>query len=465
MPPPSDAAAAAAAITARLDRLPPARPVWWLVFLLSLGAFFEMYDLFLTAYISPGLLSSGIFHAQSRGWFGLSDQAAFAAATFAGLFVGTIAFSSVADRFGRRPVFTFSLLAYTVATVAMACQSAAGGIDFWRFIAGVGIGVELVTIDAYISELVPKAIRARAFAFNASVQFLAIPLVALLCWLLVPRHPLGLDGWRWVPLIGASSAVAVWFLRAGLPESPRWLAQHGRIAEAERVTAALEQRVAATLSHPLPPPGAPSVETAAGARFADLWQPPYRRRVLMLAIFNIFQAIGFYGFGNWVPAFLAARGASVLHSLQYSFVIAIAYPIGPLLGLAIADRFEVKWQVVGAALGIAVFGLAFSVQSGAAGLIACGIAVTLCNCVMSYAFHAYQTELFPTRVRARAVGFCYSWSRLSTVFSSFLIAFLLQHFGTGGVFAGIAASMAAVMVSIGWFGPRTHGRALEEISQ
>ena len=464
MPPQPETAAAAAAITARLDRLPPARPVWWLVFLLSLGAFFEMYDLFLTAYISPGLLQSGVFSAKAQGWFGLSDQAAFAAATFAGLFVGTIAFSAVADRFGRRPIFTFSLLWYTAATVAMACQNSARGVDLFRFIAGVGIGVELVTIDAYISELVPKAMRARAFAFNAAVQFLAIPTVALLCWILLPRHPLGLAGWRWVLLIGATSAVAVWFLRARLPESPRWLAQHGRIAEAERVTAGLEQRVAATLPHPLPPPALPIMETAGGASFADLWRPPYRRRVLMLAIFNVFQAIGFYGFGNWVPAFLAAQGASVLHSLQYSFIIAIAYPVGPLLGLLIADRFEIKWQVVGAAFGIAAFGLLFSRQQGAAGLIACGILVTLCYCLMSYSFHAYQTELFPTRVRARAVGFCYSWSRLSTVFSSFVIAFCLQQFGTGGVFAFIAASMLAVMVSIGVFGPRTHGLALEEIS-
>ena len=83
---------------------------------------------------------------------------------------------------------------------------------------------------------------------------------------------------------------------------------------------------------------------------------------------------------------------------------------------------------------------------------------------MSYAFHAYQTELFPTRMRARAVGFCYSWSRFSTVLTSFMIAFFLQNFGTGGVFAFIAASMLVVVVAIAGFGPRTRGLGLEEIS-
>jgi putative MFS transporter len=186
--------------------------------------------------------------------------------------------------------------------------------------------------------------------------------------------------------------------------------------------------------------------------------------MLMLIVFNFFQTIGFYGFGNWLPALLAGRGATVLHSLQYSFIIALAYPVGPILGMAVADRFETKWQIVSAALGIAVFGLIFAHQNGALPLIAFGVLVTFANTWMSYAFHAYQSELFPTRMRARAVGFCYSWSRLSTVFTSFMIAFFLQNFGTVGVFAFIAASMGIVAVAIGGFGPRTRGLGLEEIS-
>lgn len=452
------------AIAARLDRLPATRYVWWLVLLLSLGAFFEMYDLFLTAYVSPGLIRSGIFSATAAGLFGLSDQAAFAAATFAGLFLGTIAFSSIADRYGRRPIFTFSLLWYTAATLAMAAQTTALGVDIWRFVAGVGIGVELVTIDSYIAELVPKEVRGRAFAFNHVVQFMAIPTVAFLCWILVPRDPLGVAGWRWVLLFSACNAVVVWLLRAGLPESPRWLARHGRFDEAERVTAAIERRVAANLGGGLPEPAATVEEEEGWGLFAEIWRPPYRRRTLMLVVFNFFQTIGFYGFGNWVPALLAAQGATVLHSLQYSFIIATAYPFGAALCFAVADRFEPKWQIVAAAAGIGAFGLVFAQQRSAAALVACGVLVTLSNTLMAYSFHMYQTELFPTRIRARAVGFCYSWSRLSTVFTSFMVAFFLQRFGTGGVFAFTAASMLVVIVAIGGFGPPTRGRALEEIS-
>jgi putative MFS transporter len=154
----------------------------------------------------------------------------------------------------------------------------------------------------------------------------------------------------------------------------------------------------------------------------------------------------------------------VVHSLQYSFAIALAYPAGPLLCLLFADRFEPKWQIVAAALGVAGFGLLFAAQKGPVEIVVCGILVTFANCAMSYAYHAYQSELFPTRIRARAVGFCYSWSRLSTVFSSFLIAFFLARFGRTGVFVFIASSMAVVAVVIGGLGPRTRGRSLEEIA-
>src|SRR5260370_36508483 len=96
----------AAEITARIDRLPSCREFWRLIVLLSLGGGFEMYDLFQTAYLSPGLISSGIFHAGGKGLFGLTGQASFPAATFARLFFGTIVFGSLSDRVCRRPIFS-----------------------------------------------------------------------------------------------------------------------------------------------------------------------------------------------------------------------------------------------------------------------------------------------------------------------------------------------------------------------
>ncbi len=453
----------AAAISARLDRLPSSRYVWRMVALLSIGGFFEFYDLFFTGYVAPGLIRSGIYSATTQGFFGINGFASFVAAFFAGLFVGTIAFGFVADRYGRRNIFTFSLLWYTVCSVIMACQSTAGGINLWRFLAGVGIGVELVTIDTYIAELVPKTMRGRAFVINQTIQFSVIPVVAALSWWLVPQAPFGIDGWRWVVLIGAAGAVVVWYLRLGLPESPRWLAQNDRMVEADRVMSTIEAAVQAELRRPLPPPE-PSEAPIVRGSFAEIWQKPYLARTIMLILFNIFQTVGYYGFANWVPTLLIKQGITVTSSLGYTFIIAIAAPFGPLLCYGLADRVERKWQIVTAAGGVAIFGLLFSQMTAAAAVIILGICLTLSNNIMSFAFHSYQTELYPTRIRALAVGFVYSWSRLSVVFMAFVIAFSLQNYGVVGVFMLIAGSMAIVMLAIGVIGPKVSGRALEDIS-
>jgi putative MFS transporter len=433
------------------------------VVLLSLGFFFELYDLLYSGYVAPGLIKSGILTPVTVGLFGIKGVASFIAVLFLGLFFGTICCGFLADRFGRRAIFTYSLLIYTAANLILAFQTTATGLIFWRFVSGVGIGLETVTIGTYISELVPRHIRGRAFACEQAVGFMAVPIVAFLAYLLVPRKPLGFDGWRWVVLIGAHRAIFVWFIRRALPESPRWLAQNGQLAEAERVMSKLESIIEREYGRQLPTPSAPELVTT-GRKFRDMWVKPYGTRATMMIIFNIFQTVGFYGFANWVPTLLIKQGITVTASLLYSSIIAIAAPIGPIVGLFIGDRFERKTVIVATAAAIVVCGLVFSQSSGRVLLIALGVGLTLASNIMSYSYHAYQTELFPTSIRTRAVGFVYSWSRLSAIFTSFLIAGLLKQFGTTGVFVSIAAAMLIVMAVIGFMGPRTRGLALEKIS-
>jgi putative MFS transporter len=454
----------AGSLSARLDRLPATRTVWKIVAMLSLAFFFELYDMLLSGYIAPGLVRSGIFTTTTVGLFGLTGVASFIAALFAGLTVGTMSAGAFNDRFGRRAVFTWALLGYTAASVTMAFQSSATAVNSLRFIAGIGLGVEMITINTYISELVPKHLRGRAFALCQTIGFTAVPIVAVLSWLLVPIAPLGVDGWRWVVLIGATSAIAAWYIRLRLPESPRWLVQKGRIAEAEAIIVALERRIEIESGKPLPPP-APTEPVVQGGHFVEMFQPPYRGRTIMMVIFNIFQTVGYYGFTNWVPTLLIEHGVEVTKSMGYTAVIALAAPLGPMLGLAIGDRFERKWIIVAGAATIVVAGGLFAVTTAPLLLVAVGVALTIAGNTISFAYHTYQTEIFPTRIRAKAVGFVYSFSRLSAMVNAFLIAFILREGGVPGVFGFICGAYVIVIIAIGVFGPRTTGRSLEEIAR
>lgn len=453
-------------LAARIDRLPATRSIWSLVLLLSLGAFFEFYELFSTAYVLPGIIKSGVLSATTEGFITFDGAASYIAATFLGLLIGVLAFGSVADRLGRRTVFTVALLWYSVSAVCMALQHDAIGLNFWRLMTGIGLGVELVTIDAYLSELVPAHIRGRAFAVSTVISYLAVPTVALVAWLLVPRDVFGLEGWRVVVLLGGGGALLVWLLRLGLPESPRWLASRGRLEQATAVVERLEAKARQQTGHPLPIP-LPPREVAVGERasFREIWRAPYRRRTVMLVIFHAAQAIGLYGFSNWMPTFLVQRGVGLSSSLEYALMMSFVAPLGPLLAVSFADSVERKRLIVASALMMAVAGVLFvNLDSGIAILLT-GALLTIGGTLISLGFHSYQAELYPTRSRAMAIGFVYSVSRVSGALSGFLIAACLKHAGVPGAVGLIVGCMLIVALSIGLLGPRTAGRALEDISQ
>lgn len=457
-----------ASIGARLERLPVTKTVWKLIILLSFGYFFELYDLLYTAYIVPGLVREGMLTATTPGLFGNSGVASFVAALFAGLFIGTLISGFFADKFGRRAIFTYSLIWYAIANAMMAFQESAAGLNFWRFMVGVGVGAELVTIATYMTELVPRQIRGRAFACCQALGFTAVPVAAFLAYLLVPLQPFGVEGWRWVVIIGCHGALFVWWIRRALPESPRWLASKGKLSQANQVMVELENKVRADYGQPLPIPisgsrSSANVERSTHGKFADLWRNPYRGRTLLMIVFNVFQTIGYYGFASWVPTLLIQQGITVTSSLLYSSIIALAAPVGPLIGLLIADKWERKYVIIVSSVCILVAGLLFGQASGMAELIGLGVCITLASNILSYSYHAYQTELFPTSIRARAVGFVYSWGRFAAIFTSFMIAAVLRVAGVPGVFGFIGCAMLIIALTIYWFGPRTKNIAIESI--
>jgi putative MFS transporter len=327
-------------------------------------------------------------------------------------------------------------------------------------------------IDTYVTEVVPGHARGRYVAITQVAGFCAVPVAAMLSRLLVPTHFL-MSGWRWVMVIGASGALLTWWFRRRLPESPRWLESRGRVPEADAIMSGLENESFSKAgrggewqvgSGRQKAEGGETEAQAERASFWELWKRPYLSRTVMLVIFQALQTIGFYGFANWAPTFLLKRGVSLLHSLEYTLLIALVSPLGPLLAAFTSDRLERKWTIVALALLVAGLGIGFGNSIAPAAVVGFGALLTLANYWFSAAFHAYQSELFPTRLRATGVGFTYSWSRLSAAFTSILIGAVLVH-GVPAVFAVLAVAMILVATVVGVMGPRTNGLVLEEISR
>jgi putative MFS transporter len=138
--------------------------------------------------------------------------------------------------------------------------------------------------------------------------------------------------------------------------------------------------------------------------------------------------------------------------------------IFPLLIMSFADRIERKWHACLACLAIAAFGIWFASVESPWALITLGACLAMAAQWLSYGLHNYQAELYPTRIRARGVGFVYSWSRLSGILTPFFIAFFLRDFGATGVFTFVAICMGIVILSVSILGPRTNLMEVEAIA-
>lgn len=381
------------------------------------------------------------------------------------MFFGAIILGALADRLGRRRMFLINLAIYSGFSLAAAFSPNLAWLAILRFCGGFGLGGELCLSDTYLSELLPRQVRGRYMATAYTFGFLGVPLAAFIGAKFVAGHDLLIDGWRWLLVIGSLGAAIVWTMRRKLPESPRWHEVRGDTAEADRATTAIEQEACAELGlSELPEPE--PVETAPARRSSlrDIFRPPYGRRTIMLWIFQFVQTVGYYGFGTLAPLVLAAKGFDIVDTLGFAAVIYLGYPVGSALSIPLMERFERKHLIMAAALGIGVFGMLFGFARASWLILLAGFITTCISNVFSNSFHIYQAEIFPTRMRATAVGTAYSLSRLSGAILPFITVAVLDNLGAGTVFVGAFLLMILLVVDVGLLGPRSTGLNLETSS-
>lgn len=436
-------------VAARLDRLPIVRAHRVATAVIGLGLFFDLYENFLAATIS-GVLKSEL--SLDRTELNLLLGSAFL-----GQFLGAAVMGRYADRVGRRRAFMVNLAVYSFFSLLGAFSPNAAFLVVTRFIAGVGIGAEFALADSYLSDLLPKNARGRMISWAYTVAFFGVPVVGLLARWLVPLQPFGVDGWRWLFVLGALGSFAVWIVRRGLPESPRWLEAQGRHEEADAICRQFEEQAIAA-GHRLAEPDRSLVVTptqAVGVR--ALFRPPLTKRTTMLWILSVLEVFGYYGFGTLAPIVLLDKGFDLVTSLGFLAATYFGYPLGSVLAVPIVERVERKWLVIGSAGAMAAFGLWFGFAGAAWAIVVSGVLYTMASNLFSNAYHVYLADSYPTAIRGTAAGAAYSLSKLTTGVLPFILLPFLDANGSGPVFALVAAVMVALMVNVGVLGHRSTG--------
>jgi MFS transporter, putative metabolite:H+ symporter len=430
---------------ARLDRLPIGRFHWRLVGLIGAGLFLDGFEIYLAGGVIGLLVKTG--------WTDLGSGAQFISAGVFGMMLGAWLSGILGDRFGRRFSYQLNLLIFGLASFASAAAPSMPYLVAARFIMGIGLGAEIVVGYATLVEYIPPSHRGRWGAGLSLFTNCALFASSIAGYVILPTI-----GWRWLFVGVGIAALIVWYLRKGMPESPRWLELKGRNAEAERIVADIER--AADVALP------PVSRVAMPAAITD--RPVFSRemigRFVLGFALNISGNAAVYGFFVWLPTFFVKQGLTVTQSLGFTTVMSLGGPVGATIGMVIADRVDRKYVIIAMSVLAALLGLAYPYARSDELVSLIGfVLITVVYIFVAVAWACYVPELFPTELRLRATGICNAVGRFAAALMPFVVVPLFNNFGIIGVttLLGIILTLQAIIVAL--FGIETNKRPLEAL--
>lgn len=455
-------------IAARFERLPLSR--WHVTVRLIVGVvtFFEAFDQLLIAYALPEL--------RDEWQLSTGDATAVLTVGSAGMLVGALLSGRLADRYGRVKVIAYCVAVSGLASLALtACTSLTPFLAL-RFVQGLAIGGEVPVAAAFISEITRSFKRGRFVLLYELVFPAGLTIGALVAAWVVPAA-----GWRVMFAVAAVPGLLAFLVQRKVPESPRWLAERGRLAEAEAVMTGIEAKVSAATGAPLPPPASPSpsgtpVPAAASATPAEraatgvrgLFTGRYRRRTLVVGAIWFTGYFVNYGVTSWLPSIYKDEyDLTLSDALLYSTVTSVAGLLGCLIVALTVDvlgRRRIFAICLGASAALLLTLAALGADTPAQVLIWTSLAAVgffgsnIC-------LYLYTPELYPTRMRALGCSVGGAVNRLGVILGPILVGVV---YAAGDSVASVFVMLGAVAlvgaVVAGTLAEETANRPLEEIS-
>lgn len=380
-----------------------------------------------------------------------ADKGMIAAAVLVGIFVGGGLFGWVTDKVGRHMMYILDLLALAVFSVGCMFATEVWQLILLRFLIGMAIGADYPIATSLLAEYLPAKYRGRMLGATFvvwAVGATAAPAVAMVC-----THLAGDNAWRWMLASPAVFALVTLFLRLGTPESPRWLISKGRVEEADR---SIKQVFGP--DYGVEDLGEP--EPAERATLRSVFKPPYLKRTLFVSLFWMCQVIpllSIYSFSFDIlgEVGITGNGAEVF--------LAALFVVGGIPGLFLVDRIGRKALLIYTFAGIGIiWGIAGLIPGLPVMIVFTAVcAFALLSGASNFLEIVYPNELFPTEVRATAVGIGTAASRIGAAVAVYLMPFALDKGVNWVLLAGAFISFVGLAVTVAW-GVETAGRSLSE---
>jgi putative MFS transporter len=437
-------------IDARLDRM-DAWPWPWAV-LIVLGASF------LWAYFDINDLAATLPRAADVYGVGLGAVATAASLGLYGYIAGEVIASFTSDMYGRRPTFLVAMFVVAAGSLVNGLAPTITAFDILRFISGMGIGASIAVISTYLSELAPARIRGKFSAWGVFPALVGLAAATVIAYGLVIHVNIGWRLMLMIPVLGIISTIAAIFL---LPESPRWLAEKGRMTRAEALVAQAEDTVTRRTGRVLPPPVPQPVKLRPRYPFFALLRPPQLKWTLLM--FGVW-------FSNYLPVYSATIGITVLTKLGYtletSILLSLAGAAGGLAGALIAphitDRWNRKYPAMIVSLLACLFYVLVAIKQDD---VTIGLAFGFANFqigIFAPLIYTATAEHFPTETRTMGIGIADGIGHVGGAVGPTVSSAVFAAFSASGyfVFLGSFFALTAVMLSMA---KNTAGRTLEDL--
>jgi len=444
-------------ISTRIDRLPFTKTLRNILLLTGIGWMFDAMD--------QGMVS-GVMAAIGKDWSLTTGQLGFIGSIgMLGMALGAALSGMVADKLGRRTVITLTLIIYGVASLLSGFAGSYPVLLILRFCTGFGLGGELPAASTLISELSPKKIRGRNVIFLESFWAWGWIVASLVAYLLIPAY-----GWRIAFIVGGIPALFAAVLRMKIPESPRYLANKGKVEEADKLVSKmeLEAGIAKDTNVAVNRDNGNTVTKTQRITFVELWSKKYIRSTLVLWIIWFGINFGYYGFVLWTPSLLVAKGYLMIKSFEFTFIMCLAQLPGYFSAAYLVEKVGRKKVLFAYFIGTAISAWLFGHAGSTATVLVFGCMLYFFSLGAWGCVYAYTPEVYPTSARATGSGWASAFGRLGAFLAPLVVPVVYNLFGEatgyGYVFAMLAGVFTVVAFVVGIFGKETMGKSLEEIT-
>ncbi|HEX5400688.1 MAG TPA: MFS transporter [Pseudonocardiaceae bacterium] len=418
----------------------------------ALGHFFDGYDVQVIGVILPAITLAFHLRAGEAGVLGSS--------TAFGMLFGAICVGFVSDRIGRKSALMVALGVFALFSLLCALSPNFGLLVTFRVLSGVGLGAEVVTMYAYISEFLPARLRGTLLTTSSMFWQLASVVAGLLAIVVIPAF-----GWQGMFVIGALPAIVVVIIWRMLPESVRFLVGRNRLGDATKIVRGLSS--VAPENVPADTDTEAAARTAAGAErlsVGDLLRGKFARLTPGVWIIQFFNGFVLFAIVTWLPSILVAKGFTFVHSLVYVSVIVGVGAFGNVgAGLVLNRIGRRKAMLLFFVLGgitLMIWGL----QSTAAGILVLGAVSSFFIYGVSGAVYTYTSEIYPTKLRATGTGWSGGAQRVGAIVAPSVIGFMIgAHWPIISVFILLAIGFIVAAVAVVFLTHETGSRTLEEI--